>query len=54
MFWLRVIGINLKRFSMIKLIYLNIFLNVSKKIVNKILMEFLRDFYFRLNNNKEK
>lgn len=39
---------------MIKLIYLNIFLNVNKKIVNKILMEVLRDFYFRLNNNKEK
>lgn len=39
---------------MIKLIYLNIFLNENKKIVNKILMEFLRDFYFRLNNNKEK
>lgn len=39
---------------MTKLTYSNISLNANKKIVNKTLMEVLRDSYFRLNNNKEK
>lgn len=54
MSWSRVTRTNLKRFSMTKLTYSNISLNANKKIVNKTLMELLRDSYFRLNNNKEK